>query len=281
MYARAVTLGLRGADDGLPDLELVVPEVDSEPARLAKYREVCGFSESDTLPPTYPHILAFSTALRLMTDRSFPFSVLGLVHLRNRITQHRPVRTDEPIALHVRAADMGPHPKGTRFDLVTDMRVEDETVWLEAATYLSRGDDAGSGGDSLDGDDSAEGPEPPGDTDTAGYREHATWEVPAHVSTRYAGVSGDRNPHHLHPLLARLFGFPRLLAHGMWMNARGLAGIQELLPEVFRSDVTFNRPLLLPATVTLEVADREDGMAIALRDEESDTPNMSGVVTRL
>ncbi len=63
--------------------------------RLAAYDRVCGFSLSDELPPTYPHMLAFPLQLALMTDPSFPFPAIGLVHIYNRIVQHRPVQAGE------------------------------------------------------------------------------------------------------------------------------------------------------------------------------------------
>ena len=68
---------------------------------------------------------------------------------------------------------------------------------------------------------------------------------------RYAAVSGDVNPIHLHPLTARVFGFPRAIAHGMWTAARALAALQGRLPDALTYDVGFGRPLLLPSTVEL------------------------------
>ena len=55
--------------------------------------------------------------------------------------------------------------------------------------------------------------------------------VPGDIGRRYAAVSGDRNPIHLYPLTARAFGFPRAIAHGMWLKARTLAALEGRLPE--------------------------------------------------
>ncbi len=68
-------------------------------------------------------------------------------------------------------------------------------------------------------------------------------------------MSGDRNPIHLHPLTARLFGFPRHIAHGMWTVARCLAqaeaGTGTTAPGRVRSvRADFKAPVLLPATLT-------------------------------
>ena len=68
----------------------------------------------------------------------------------------------------------------------------------------------------------------------------------ADTGRRYAGVSGDVNPIHLHPLTARAFGFPRAIAHGMWTAARALAALEGRLPDALTCDVAFGKPVLLP-----------------------------------
>lgn len=76
-----------------------------------------------------------------------------------------------------------------------------------------------------------------------------TWLLAKDTGRRYGAASGDRNPIHLYPLTARLFGFPRAIAHGMWTVARCLAahGAPEAVT-VRRAD--FKAPVLPPGTVT-------------------------------
>jgi acyl dehydratase len=79
-------------------------------------------------------------------------------------------------------------------------------------------------------------------------REH--WDLPSGLGRRYARASGDRNPIHLHPLTARLFGFPRHIAHGMWTFARALAGTGAVAgSEQLTARAEFKAPVLLPSTV--------------------------------
>ncbi|WP_425086282.1 MaoC family dehydratase [Streptomyces hainanensis] len=91
--------------------------------------------------------------------------------------------------------------------------------------------------------------------------------VPAATGRRYAAVSGDRNPIHLHPLTARLFGFRHAIAHGMWTKARCLAALDraQRLPDAFTVDVAFHAPVPLPSRVELRAWPRDDGRAFALR----------------
>src|SRR5437588_12412131 len=72
-----------GGGGALPDVELVLREVRTDRDALAAYAKVCGFPLRDTLPATYPHVLAFPLHLALMTDARFPFPAIGLVHLAN------------------------------------------------------------------------------------------------------------------------------------------------------------------------------------------------------
>ena len=98
-------------------------------AHLAAYQRVCGFRVSGELPPTYLHVLAFPLSVALMTELAFPFPLVGLVHVANTITVHRPVRSDETVSFEVRAGDLRPHNAGRQLDLLADARVGDELVW--------------------------------------------------------------------------------------------------------------------------------------------------------
>ena len=111
--------GVAKKGGALPDLTLHREDVAIDPAHVAAYAEVCGFEPSQTLPFTYPHMLAFPLHMGIMTDASFPFPAIGTVHLRNAITRHRPIAPTERLDVSATAVDLRPHPKGRVFDLVT------------------------------------------------------------------------------------------------------------------------------------------------------------------
>src|SRR5689334_25418965 len=115
-----------GRGSSLPDLELRLDGVEVDRGRLAEYCRVCGFGLRDSLPPTYPHVLAFPLQMRLMADGAFPFPLLGLVHLDNAIVQRRPIGAGERLDVAVRAEDLRDHPKGRAFTLVAEARSEGE-----------------------------------------------------------------------------------------------------------------------------------------------------------
>jgi acyl dehydratase len=252
--------GPRGEE--LPHERLRIEGVVAARDELASYSRVCGMTLRDELPATYPHVLSFPLQLALMTAESFPFPLLGLVHVADEITLHRPLAGGEPLDFEVAATDLRPHPKGRSFTLAVDARSSGELVWAERGTILQRG-----GGDPGAGRES----EPPGPPDDLGAA--AEWRLPGDLGRRYAAVSGDRNPIHLHPLTARAFGFPRPIAHGMWSLARCLAQLEGRARAPFTVRVAFRKPVLLPGRVRFAAAERDGGaIDFALRGPEPTDP---------
>jgi acyl dehydratase len=280
LYARAALPMIPGASllpfvpgggGEIPDgLDLELTGVKAEAADVSAYAKVCGFSLRDTLPPTYPHMLAFPLHMAVMSDGSFPFGAVGLVHVENSITQKRPIGIDEEMTIRVRPTKLQPHPKGKTFSLETEVLVDGEIVWESTSTMLRRGK----------GDDAAQ-QERGFESLPADAPSSAEWKLPGDLGRRYGGVSGDRNPIHMHSLTAKPLGFPGAIAHGMWSKARALAQLESELPDSFEVEVRFRKPILLPARVLF--AERNDGKEIlfAVRDAKKDTPHLDGHVQPL
>jgi acyl dehydratase len=228
--------GVRKSGSTLPQLRLTRHDVSIDRGHVAAYSEVCGFGLKETVPLTYPHMLAFPLHMAIMTDQEFPFPAIGTVHLENSITQHRPISAGESLQVTAHPRDLRAHPKGKVFDIVTEVHSAGELVWEETSTFLRRGrSDEGASGGGM-------------------QLEHVPpsaiqWRLSADLGRRYAAVSGDHNPIHLYAVTAKAFGFPRQIAHGMWSKARSVAMLEPRLPDAVRVDVAFKKPILLPSTV--------------------------------
>ncbi len=109
----------------------------------------------------------------------------------------------------------------------------------------------------------------------------ATWKLGGDLGRRYAAVSGDRNPIHMHSLTAKPLGFPRAIAHGMWTKARCLAALESRLPDAFAVDVRFRKPILLPSRVEFASTGEGEEIDFAVRDAKRDTPHLDGHVAPL
>ena len=271
LFARAaVTARGRGGD--LPDTRLARTGVTADPAQLAGYARVCGFGLADVLPPTFPHVLTFPLQVALMSDRSFPLALVGLVHVRNRIEVLRPIGTAEALDLEVWAERFAGHRAGATVDLCASVASGGEEIWRGRSTYLARKATAPDGA-------------PPSDTEVAvGALRDGTirWRVPDDVGRRYAKVSGDVNPIHMSALTAKALGFKRAIAHGMWVKARALATLEGRLPSAMSVDVGFRKPLFLPSTVTLATAPvHPGGWDLAVRNDKAGTEHLLGAVRPL
>lgn len=272
LYSRAVLGSLAGkSGKELPALELVLRDVKIDRANLAAYNRVCGFSQRDTLPVTYGFVLGFPLHMSLMTDPSFPFAAMGMVHIQNRITQHRLVSASETLTIVVKPANLRPHDKGVQFDILTTLISGDEVVWECASTMLRR-----QSGGGVDGTRPAT---PRKDKQSSHATAIVQWTIPGDIGRRYGAISGDRNPIHMYAFTARLFGFPRAIAHGMWSKARCLAAMEGRIPDACTVDVQFKLPVLLPAKVAFHSEPQADGSyTFGLNDSRSGKPHLAGSI---
>ena len=213
-------------------------QVEAKP--LVAFRDVCGLAPGPLLPPTWPQVLAFGLQMQLLTDKHFPFPLLGLIHLTNRIRVLRPLGGVTQLRIGVFVHNLQKHPKGATFDVVTQVDDLIGPLWEADSTLLCKGVE-------LSGDVPQPGAQQP-----VAMSELTRWFAPANIGRRYARVSGDYNPIHLSAASARLFGLPSAIAHGLWLEARALAALDSHLPKAnVEISVAFKKPVRLPSEVIL------------------------------
>jgi hypothetical protein len=237
--------------------------VVAERARVDAYAAVCGFPRRDSVPVTYPHMLAFPLHMAIMGDPAFPYPAIGMVHVENTVTAHRAIGVGEVLDVTTDVGTPRPHARGVLLDFATTVTAGGDTVWESTSTYLRRGR-------TIEGDVS------PGleviDPPTGGVE----WRLPADLGRRYAAVSGDANPIHLYPLTARALGFPRQIAHGMWTKARSIAAIENRLPDAVTVEVAFRKPVFLPGTVAFAARRDDAGWTFAMTNPKDGSPHLLG-----
>jgi len=236
----------------------------AQPSRLDAYRQVCGLADDGFLPLTYPHILASGLHMAMLRHPDFPIRMVGLVHLANDIELFLPMPIDARLAFDCRLESGRSKARGDEFRLVTEALWDGRLAWRETMSFLAPAP-------RKERRSRAESFELPPVV--------CSWPVEADTGRRYARVSGDWNPIHLAALLARPFGFPGAIAHGMWTVARCLGRLASGPPETgARLDVRFLKPLLLPGHVSLCVADMEASgdQAFWLVATEGLTPHLRG-----
>jgi acyl dehydratase len=256
--------------DTLPDRTLTVDELTIDPANVAAYANVTGLRFGDAVPLTYPFALTFPTVMSLVTGFDFPFAAMGSVHIENHITQHRPILVTDTVSAQVHAANLREHRRGLLVDIVTNVNVGNENAWHQVTTFLHQQKTSLS-------DES----KPPPQKQPKPGPPNAVLRITPGQIRHYASVGGDHNPIHTNPIAAKLFGFPTVIAHGMFTAAAVLANIEGQLPDGVKYSVRFAKPVVLPARAGLYVDRISDGWQLTLRNLTKGDPHLTGSVTSL
>lgn len=254
----------------IPRIEARVAGVIADPAKLRDYRSLCGFPDSDKLPVSFPQVLGFPLQMAALTHTDFPLRLLGLVHVRNRITQYRPIDQRESLDFLAYVEGHRSVHNGVEFDIVTEVRdPSGELVWQSVAGTLSRGKGSGQ-----------KPARQPVSTQPAEFGRYASWDAPENIGRRYGLNAGDVNPIHLTALTARLFGFKRHIAHGMWTMARCAAELGDDMPKArFSLAVAFKHPVFLPSAVLMKYGPSSgQGIDFALLSEDGEKTHLTGQV---
>lgn len=254
--------------DTLPDRTLTVEDLTIDPAHVAAYANVTGLRFDNTVPLTYPFALTFPTVMSLITGFDFPFAAMGSVHVENHITQHRPIAVTDTVSAAVHAENMREHRRGLLVDVVTDVKVGTETAWHQVTTFLHQQRTSLSD----------EPKPPPAKQPKLGPPNTVLSITPGQIR-HYASVGGDHNPIHTNSVAAKLFGFPTVIAHGMFSAAAVLANIEGQLPDAVTYSVRFAKPVVLPARAGLYTDRRGDGWELTLRHLTKGHPHLTGTVS--
>ncbi|GGD92022.1 MaoC family dehydratase [Caballeronia grimmiae] len=269
LYGRVLPgLFRRGRAPELPALRLVRPDVRLDAEHIGRYARVCGFIPEHGVPLTFPHVLAFPLHLMMLTDPSFPWPALGMVHLANSVRLRRPLAAGQRVRIEVECGPVVTHDKGHAFTLHTRIYRRGEAVWDGDSVYLKRCVRSESAAPLLR---AAETPHMP-------LVREARWQLPAQLGRDYAKASGDFNPIHLHALSAKAFGFPRAIAHGMWTLGRTLAALSPSKAlAAGHAHGEFKLPLYLPGDATLWSAEpAPDVRDFEVRDLAGERPHLRG-----
>src|SRR3984893_7371982 len=209
--------------DTLPTRTLTVDDLAIDRGNVADYAAVTGLRYGDAVPLTYPFALTFPTVMSLVTGFDFPFAAMGSVHIENHITQYRPILATDTVSVQVNAENLREHRRGLLVDIVTDVKVGNERAWHQVTTFLHQQRTSLS-----------DEPKPAPQKQPKPGPPNAVVRITPGLIRHYASVGGDHNPIHTNSIAAKLFGFPSVIAHGMFSAAAVLANIEGKLPDAVK-----------------------------------------------
>jgi acyl dehydratase len=274
---KALVLPRKGFDSnvGLPNIKATWKDAKADSIALNDYLLTLNLEKGDTLPILYPHVMAGSMHMNMLSHKAFPIRLLGSVHLKNTITQIKAIADDAVMDIKSEIGTYRLVEKGVEFDFTTDAYVNGEKVWEEVSTYFQTGRFGGKENPSTEKSfelDSLNAPE-----------ETGSWHVPNNRGKRYAKITGDYNPIHMSPLAAKLFGFKRDIAHGFGVLAEAIeysAAINTAggLEKSLQVDVVFKGPVFLDSDVTIKQNKEQDANRFDVYCADNTRPSICGSV---
>ncbi|HEX5311375.1 MaoC family dehydratase [Aquabacterium sp.] len=258
-----------GRVEALPQVTYVRPKVLVDARAVAAYAKVCGFKQAHGVPLLFPHMLAFPLSMMLFGSKYYPWPAMGTVHLANQASQFERIDVGDELRIELQTGELLAHEKGQIFTLHSRAIRRDTLVWESSGHFLRMGV-ADVSGTPFESDL----------IDPAPLSHQADFYAGAGIGRRYARVSGDVNPIHLSALTARILGFKRAIAHGMWTTARALSTLMPREPAEQASVVAeFKTPLYLPARTSLWTNRTDASTLFEVRNAKGDKPHLRGRVT--
>lgn len=245
-----------------------------DPNLVDDYRRVCEYNEyhENLIPTAFLQTLFIGILGKYITSSYFPFNPLGLIQIYQSFEQMEPVTTDDSLDLSCRLSTIRKTDKGIETDFELQVEIDNEIIWQGVSRYLSRtGKKAGTKKKPVD---------------DIQMPKMATIHIPAGTGRKYANVSRDYNPHHLYPVLAKLFGFKTAIAHGMYSLSRVLAHMGEHfdLSNGYRVETWFKLPVFMPAItrlcweIPIDETDQAPVINFELRDDKKGLPHLKGSI---
>lgn len=222
-------------------------------------------------PLTYFYLVAQRAHLAAMLDRQFPWPILGMVHVANSMKWEGSFEPGTETTLHVRIEfpANAANRKRVRPVYHVDFMQNNQCVLHCESIYQ-----VGNGGKTPVNRRMREEK-----IDLTGWQQLDIWHLDTASGRRYARLSGDYNPIHLHPWLSRWFGFNQPIIHGMYSVARIQADIERHSKTPLKSmEITFKRPLTLPCEAVSHLANNKQntGGKLLLTDAQGEKSYLEG-----
>lgn len=242
----------------------VMENVRPDLKKLQAFKQMFGY-KSSFVPSTYWHTRFFAVRILLASDKNFPFPLPGMVHLTDTIKQYENILPTDNLRMECSLGNYLAHEKGTAFETITQLYRDDMLVWEENTVNLHIGKTQFASQEY----NTYEFPE------LQNIQEDKLF-IPSNTGRKYAKISGDFNPIHIHPWGAKLFGFKKSLMHGWYGLNKILSQNQDMMAKPHELFVAFKKPLFLPGDVILKQSQIEQGIHFEIVDRKEGYPNLKG-----
>lgn len=240
---------------------------------LDRYKKLCGYDQDITggVPICYVESLFLKSLVCVVTSNKFCLSPLGLIHLRQTITQHEPLQKyiNDTLQANVKVTQYRCTDRGVEVDISLYLLAErNKVIWEGVVTLISMKAVMRNASNEHERNDV--------------FQYSETISVSADCGIQYSKLTGDWNPHHLYSWTAKPFGYRSPIAHGMWTLSRALAEIDKRCGIDFgrRLQIScfFKRPLFMPSRVLVKFDDPDSYQTscckICVEEVDSGVPHL-------
>lgn len=263
----------------LPNIQISAPlAFSAQHLQDYKSRLQIRDNQGDILPPLYLCSLTGGFFMLILGHPQFPINSIGLVNTSTEVKIHEPIQKkwleDGELKAIASIGEVQEMTKGIEFEIFVKVSRGDHVVWSMVFRSLKLKKTQSS-------------------TPSKHYRKEeevlgngaligtGSFKLPSDAGRTYAKLSYDWNPIHIHDYTAKLFGFPKAIAHGMWVvqqaDANGKQLIRRDLPQTIK--IFFRKPSFLPAQLDVSVYNNGKANEISsFKVERKDKKNDSTVV---
>lgn len=229
---------LVGKDYGTTTYEVTAQAIERY-ARATNDENERYLSDDVVAPPVFAVVPAFAAFMAAGMDPELQADLLRLVHGAEEHALHSPIRPGDVLTITTALESVEQKDTGETFTVkATETNQKGDVVAEVRGTMFIRGSGKSRGAGASGADE---------DKPEIVYEE--TTKVDDDQTQRYADASGDHNPIHLDPDVARMAGLPGIILHGMCTMAiagkgavNGLAGGDPT--RVKRLGVRLSKPVL-------------------------------------
>jgi len=273
IYVKAFFSRKRGfrSGDPFPKITAIVKDITIDLKKLNSYREVCELEDDGHLPILYPHVITAPLHMAILSHKDFPIPLAGMLHFRNHLIQHRPIKPHEKLNAVVKLDEHRIVKQGFEFDYTIHIESEGELVWNSITTYLKKGK-FGTDFTSSHRNDLIK---------PVSYSEKfIEHHIPKYIGKRYARICSDYNPIHISRFAAKIFGFKRDIAHAMWAVAHSLGKLKlKQNHSSLRIDLGFKGPLFIESKSIVKHSEKKDVTRFDYYIEGNERPCINGKVS--
>lgn len=257
--------------DSFPEIKAVIKNYSINPDKLKAYRDICELEDDGNLPVLFPHVFTAPLHMAILSHKEFPIPLLGMLHYRNHLMQHRPVGADEVLDIEVALSEHRIVKQGFEFDYTIRVKSKGELVWDSITTYLKQG----KFGKDFNVSARSDLIEP-----MKGGEKISESKIPADIGKRYAKICSDFNPIHMSKIAAKLFGFKRDIAHAMWATAYSIGKLNlKIADKPVRIDLGFKGPLFIESKSNIMASSNKDVTRFDYYIEGNEKPCITGKVS--